>query len=251
MASVVGIESIHTMRQGSYITALQLAFQAIGHIEECREAAPQFVDLQLADGMYNYWRTVVTMSSKVLPDFGDQRKLGIDQMSRVQRDGIFVRPLASLALAYTWMEEKDWTAATKSCASNRANFPDSVINNMICGQIDVYAGNFERADESFERIMAVDPANARVHYLRGWALLKQHRLDEAELEFQTYLSEPYLETWQRSYSHFRLGQIAAERKQFAAAIESWQTAVKIDGHKEAKAQIAALEQLKRQGTITW
>jgi tetratricopeptide (TPR) repeat protein len=251
LATVVGIESIHTMRHGSYLSALQSAFQAISHIERCRSSAPQFVDLLLADGMYNYWRTVVTQSSKMLPDFGDQRQLGIEQMTRVQQDGIFLRPLAALALAYTWMEEKDWDNAARACAPNRAQFPDSVINNMICGQIDVLAGDYASAEESFERIMVVDPTNARVHYLRGWALLRQGHFDEAEIELTTYLSESYLEDWQRSATYFRLGQIQSKRQRFAAAAQSWGAAVRIDGHKEAKAQLAALEQRRRSGEITW
>lgn len=251
LAAIVGIESIHTMRQANYLSALQLAFQAIGHIESCRSRAPTFVDLLLADGMYNYWRTVVTQSSKILPDFGDHRQLGIEQMERVQREGIFMRPLASLALAYVWMEERQWGQASQACAENRRAFPNNVINNMICGQIYVYAGNYTAAEDAFARIMDTDPANARVHYLRGWMLLRQKLFDEAEIELTTYLSEPYLETWQRSGAEFRLGQIAAERKQYAVALEHWQAAVKLDGHKAARAQIAALEQQRREGKITW
>lgn len=251
LAAVIGIESIHDMRHQSYLPALQLAFQAIDHIESCRTFAPNFVDLQLADGMYNYWRTVVTQSSRLLPDFGDQRQLGIEQMSRVQREGIFMRPMASLALAYTWMEERRWTDAGRACALNRNQFPDNVINNTICGQIAVYAEDFAGADDAFERIMSVDPRNARVHYLRGWALLRQERLEEAELELNTYLREPYLEAWQRSLTYYRLGQLELKRKAYAAAVQSWQAAVKIDGMKEARAQISALEEQRRAGKIAW
>jgi len=60
MAGIQGVESIHMMRKFQFIPALQRAFSAMGNIEECREIAPDFVDLKFADGMYHYWRTVVT-----------------------------------------------------------------------------------------------------------------------------------------------------------------------------------------------
>ena len=56
---------------------------------------------------------------------------------------------------------------------------------------------------------------------------------------------------QRSATHYRLGQIASKRGRYAAAALNWTAAVRIDGHKEAKAQLAALEQRRRSGEITW
>ena len=77
LATVLGVESIHTIRKGEYLGALNLAFQAMDSIEKAKAKAPDFVDLTLADGMYNYWRSVITLSNKALPDFGDERVKGI------------------------------------------------------------------------------------------------------------------------------------------------------------------------------
>lgn len=252
MAAITGIESIHTMRQASYVSALQLAFQAIDQIEKCRAAAPDFVDLKLADGMYNYWRTVVTMSSKMLPDFGDHRPEGIEQMTLVQDQGIFMRPLASFALAFTWIEEHDYRRATIACSRNRRYYPDNVVNNLICAQIYVYDRKFPEALEVLDRVTTVDATNSRVHYLRGWALLRQGSdMPRAQAELTTFLKAEYLEQYQRSLGHYRLGQVYARQEQYPKAVENYQASVKLDGNKEAKAALEKLDARKKEGKISY
>jgi tetratricopeptide (TPR) repeat protein len=252
MAAVTGIESIHTMRQGSYVNALQLAFSAIDEIEKCRAAAPEFIDLKLADGLYNYWRTVVTQGSKVLPDFGDHRPEGIEQMTTVQDTGVFVKPLASFALAFTWLEERDYHRATVACVKNRVAYPDNIVNNLTCGQIYTYDRNFPEALEVFDKVSAVDPNNSRVHYLRGWTLLKSGGdLAKAQSELTTYLQTPYLEPYQRSYALLRLGQVYARQDQFSKAAENYEAAVKVDGNKEAKSALDKLAERKKDGKIDY
>src|SRR5690606_28993051 len=123
MAGVAGIEAIHTMRKESYLPALQLAFEAMDHVQRSKEAAPAFVDLLLADGMYNYWRTVVTMSTPLLPDFGDHRVEGIEQMQKVEIEGVFLGPPTTLALAFTWIEERKHRNALIACLKNQRAYP--------------------------------------------------------------------------------------------------------------------------------
>lgn len=250
-ASIVGIESIHTMRKSNYLQALQLAFQAMDHIEKCRKAAPNFVDLKLADGMYNYWRSVITMNSKVLPDFGDHRVEGLEQMTAVQSQGIFIAPLASLALAFSWAEEGNYKQAISSCAKNRAKFPNNIVNNLTCGMLYTYNRDYPAALEVYGRVLSVDPNNTRVHYWKGYTLLKSGQYEPAKTEFTTYLGSQYLEPVHKSYALFRLGQTYARTQQYAKAIENYQAAVKLDGNKNAKKALEGLEQRKKEGKITW
>ena len=250
-AAIVGIESIHTMRKGNYLSALSLAFQAMESIEACRAASPDFVDLKLADGMYNYWRSAITMSSKVLPDFGDHRVEGIEQMEIVERTGVFVGPLATLSLAFTWMEQNDLKRAVTSCAVNRSAYPDNIVNNLVCGMIYINMRKFPEAVEVFDRVIAVDPGNTRVHYYKGLALLKQGELEPAKTEFVSYLAAEHLEPYQQSYTNYRLGQVYARQHDYPKAVEHYKEAVKIDGHKSAKSAIERLESRKKEGKISW
>lgn len=250
-AAIVGIESIHTMRKGGYLSALQLAFQAMEHIEKCRAAAPTFIDLKLADGMYNYWRSVVTMSSKVLPDFGDHRVEGIEQMTVVEDAGVFMAPMASLSLAFSWLEEGDMRRAGSACTKNRTKYPDNIINNLTCGTIYTYDRRYDDAITVLDRILVTDPANVRVHYVKGFALLKAGKLEEAKTELTTYLGSQYLEPYQKSAGNFRLGQVYTRMDAHAKAAESFQAAVKVDGNKNAKAALERLEQRRKDGKIDY
>lgn len=248
-AAIVGIESIHTMRQGSYLTALQLAFQAMDQIERCRKVAPTFVDLKLADGLYNYWRSVITMNSKVLPDFGDHRVEGIEQMTQVQTAGVFMGPMAALSLEFSWMEEQDWAKATVPCQRNRRDYPDNVVNLLTCGTIYTSDRRYADAIAAFDRVIAIDKTNARVHYLKGNALLRTGKLDDAKAEYTTYLASTYLEPYQRSYGLFRLGQVATRQNDYPKAAENFKAAIKIDGNKSAKSALDKLEERKKTGAI--
>lgn len=251
LSAVLGIESIHTVRRGNYLNALSLAFQAMEAIERCRQAAPEFIDLKLADGLYNYWRSVITMSSKMLPDFGDHRVEGIEQMTLVERTGVFVGPLATLSLAFTWMEQHELKRAASACGRNRHAYPDNVVNNLVCGMIYINMRHFPEALEVFDRVTAVDPSNTRVRYYRGLALLKQGQLEPARDEFSRYLEAQYLEPYQRSYTNYRLGQVYARMHEWPKAMEHYKEAVKIDGHKGAKSAMARLEDRRKAGKIDW
>ncbi len=250
-AAVVGIESIHTMRQGGYLNALQLAFQAMDAIEKCRAAAPEFVDLKLADGLYNYWRSVVTMNSKILPDFGDHRVEGIEQMQIVEETGVFVAPLSTLSLAFTWLEENDLKKAAASVGKNRAAYPDNITNNLVASMVYNQMHKYPESLEVLDRILVTDPTNDRAHYWRGVTLQKQGQLDQARASYERYLQSEHLEDYQKSYAHYRLGQIQSRQRQYAEAIRSYEAAIKVDGNKPAKAAKERLEQRKKEGKISW
>jgi Flp pilus assembly protein TadD len=251
MASILGIESIHTMRQGGYMGALQLAFQAMDHIEKCRAAAPTYVDLKLADGLYNYWRSYLPMHNTMLPDFGDHRSQGIEQMQLVEQTGIFVKPMATLSLVFTWMEEGELDKAKAGTEKIRRTYPDSVINNLVGGMVLVAMRRYDEAVVVLDKILATDPKNVRVHYWKGLALLKSGQLDAATVELKGYLAAEHVETEQRSYGHYRLGQVYSRQHKYTEAVEQYRAAVKLDGHKGAKAAIDGLETRRKQGEISF
>ena len=233
MTGVSGIESIHTMRQTQYTKALSLAFEAMGHLQKAREAAPDFPDLMLADGMYNYWRTVVTMSSKVLPDFGDHRVEGIEQMQQVERSAIFLSAPTTLSLAFTWLEEGDLKRAMSSCQKNRSAYPNNIVNNLVTGTTYIAMNQPDKALSVFDNIMKVDAKNKRVRYWRGVAHFKAKRFADAEREFRAYLGFDYMEKYQRSAAEFRLGQSLQKQKKYGEAYAMYQQAHK-SGNKGAK-----------------
>jgi tetratricopeptide (TPR) repeat protein len=251
LAGVSGIEAIHTMRRSQYLKALQRAFEAIGHVNKVRELAPNFVDLALADGMYNYWRTVVTMNSKLLPDFGDHRAEGIAQMRQVEQGGIFLSAPTTLAMVFTWQEENNMKEALTSCVKNYRRYPDNIVNNLVMGSTYIYTRRMKLALETFDRVSATDPNNQRVKYWRGVALYRSGKYAEALKSFDDYLSGQHLEDYQVAYSYYRIATTYRRMREFAKAEDYYKRAIKVNGHKSAKSSLDSLRRLKKDGKISY
>jgi tetratricopeptide (TPR) repeat protein len=121
----------------------------------------------------------------------------------------------------------------------------------VSGSLFVSMRRYDDGLGLFDRVLAVDPKNTRVRYWQGVAFLKTNRLAEAKTALGIYLAAPHLEPDQRSYGHYRLGQVHERAKEWSQAVEQYRLAVKIDGHKGAKAAIEDLEEDRKEGAITF
>lgn len=244
-AVVVGIDAIHMARKQKYMPALTLAFEAIDHVEAARAKAPEFIDIQLADGLYNYWRTRITQNVKALPDFGDKKEEGIAQMQRVIDQGVFLVPPARLAMSFTWMEERKYAKASGELEDNFARYPDNIINTLMLGISKLREGDADAALAKFDHILVTDPNNRRAHYYRGVALMRMNKLDEAEKVLRHYLSLDYIESWQQGSALYYLGRILAETDREDEAAEAWKEAVKVAKDPGSKRELDKLKKKKK------
>lgn len=248
-AGVVGIESLHMARKEQYLSAISVSFEAMDHVMKARAAAPDFVDLLLCDGMYNYWRTVITGESRFLPDFGDHRVEGVAQMQAVEKYGVFLSEPTTLALAFTWVEEGRLDLAALAGETNRAKYPDNVINDLMTGHTYVNLRKYATAIAIFDHVRVVAPENRMVHYYTGVAELRAGRYDDAQASLTTFLAFPSLEAWQQSYGLYRLGQLHYKLKRYDDADQDWAAAVKVDGNGPAKARLERLRAARKAGTL--
>jgi len=251
MAGILGIEAIHVVRQEKYLSALQIALDAMTHAGQARDSSPDFTDLLLADGMYNYWRTVVTQNSKVLPQFADKRVEGLAQMKVVEDEGIFLTAPARLSLSFSYVEEHDDRSALAELLENKRLYPDNVINLLVLGQVLSSMRRFDEALAAYDHIREVDPGNQRVLYWRGVTLLNAGRSGEALEPLTAYLESDYLETWHRSWTHYRLAQVYYRQKRYPEAEAEYREAIEIDGHKSAKAALERMLEAKKTGRISY
>lgn len=249
LAVVVGIEAIHDARRSKYLSALKQAFEAVDHVERARALAPTFVDLQLADGLYNYWRTVITEQSKVLPSFGDGRAQGLAQIRQVIDEGVFLGAMARFALGISWLEERKFAEAKEVLAQNFAHYPDNIINTMLLGMTLVYMDQHAAALDFFDQILRVEPGARRVHYYRAVALQESDRLDEAAAALDTYLAFDAMEAYQRAGAHFRMGQIRFRQERWVDAELHFKEAVRIDDVDRAKEALERIKRMRKEGKI--
>ena len=249
LTGVSGIEAIHAMRKESYFGGLRLAFEAMDHAQAVRDEAPGFPDLLLADGLYDYWRTVITESSRVLPHFGDHRAEGIAAMKAVEEHGVFLGPPATLSLVFSWVEEGRTEDAAASCEKLRAVYPHSVINNLTTGRTYISLHKYDTALAIFEDVRATDPTNQFVYYYKGVAEMRAGKLADADVSLNTYLAFPSLLSWQTSNTLYRLGQLRYKEKKYEDAEAYWQRAVKVDGNGAAKVRLDKLKTARKDGTL--
>lgn len=248
VGSLQGIESIHLMRKTDYLPALSRGVDAMGHIDQARKLAPNFVDPLLGDGLYKYWRTVVTTNSKVLPSGPDQRAEGIAEMQRVEKEGVFLGPGATLALAFAYIEERDLKSAQVYCLRNYKLYPDNVVNNLVLARVYMYQRRYEDSLKILREILVDAPDNQRVHYYFATVYLRQRKLTEAEASIDRYLAFT-LEPYYKAQALHRKGDIYYYRKDYTKAEQYYRQAVSVDEYEPAELRLEQIAQMRREGKI--
>jgi len=227
-AGIVGLDGLDSVREGDYLTAFNKGWEAIEAMKKAKRLSPEFADPDLGIGIYNYWRTAITDRVDFLPRFGDHRAEGIQQMERARDNGLLVWAGASFALAYTYMEEREYDKAIAECLKLQAEYPNSVINNMLLGRIYTKSKDYDAAIATYDKLLVTAPDNRRVHWHIGDCYYKSRRNNsEAKAAFNKYLGFTIPELY-RCHSHYRLGQIAQREKDHAEAVAQFEKAVAAD-----------------------
>lgn len=244
LAGIQGIDAIHAMRKGEYLTAVARAVEGMRQLEKVKALAPTFADTALGDGLYLYWRSVVSAQSKALPAFDDRRAEGLGLLAKAEREAVFVGPGATLAIVYARIEDHDPRGALdRALAAHRA-YPRNVIVNQTLARIYTSLGRYDDALGALDAVLAVDDDNQRVHYQRGIVFGRQKRYPEAQAAFERYLGFAEVPKESRGLAYYRLGSLAARREDYAGAARWYQSAIDTSGNELAR---KALARLRKQG----
>lgn len=248
MGGMIGIESIHTMRRGDFVPALTRGVEAIGHIKRVKELAPDFSDVVLGDGLYLYWKSVVSQNSSLIPDGEDQRLEGVSLMRKAEAESVFVGPASTLALVFTWIEEREFKRALDACMLNRRQYPENIINNMVMGRVYMYMRKYDNSLKIFEEVLVTAPDNMRVHYYMATTYLRKRDFDSAEASIDKYLAFDLEPEFKAAGLH-RKGDIYYRRKDYKSAEKLYKEAVKVNDYEPSKARIKRIKKLKKDGKI--
>ena len=241
LGGMLGVDAIHLMRKEEYVLSLSRGYEAMKAVNKCKELAPEFTDAMLGDGLFNYWSTVVSMNTKSIPNTGDRRMEGIQQIKKVEQQGIFLRPAATLALTYTWIEEGKRRKALDSALRNQRKYPDNVINNQVLGRVYMYNSMYAESEETFEHVLAVDPENRRVYFYLGRLYIRWKKLDKGLESLDTYLEFPDLSDLEKGGALYYKGNIYYSRKDYAEAKSLYKEAWRIARIKRARARLDTIE----------
>jgi tetratricopeptide (TPR) repeat protein len=240
---VLGVDAIHSMRKGNYLTSLNRGLEAMKSVNRAKELAPEFKDPLLGDGLYNYWRTVITNSVRGLPSFEDKRKLGIKQMQQVEKEGIFLRPAATFALTYTWLEEGARKRALSAALRNQKRYPDNIVNNILVGRIHMYRRQYAASERSYLKVLKVAPENQKVHYYLSRLYLRTKQLGRAEKHLDSYMAGDLPDTT-RSLALYSKGLIYYRRKDYDNAEQYVNQAWELGKLKRAKRRLEKIHRMR-------
>jgi len=246
LAGILGIEGIHVMRQGEFVAAFGKGIDAMRVAHHCQELAPDFVDPILADGIYNYWRTAVAQTTRLIPSFGDHRELGISQMQAAARGALWVGPAANLAIAYAYLEERQYDEALVYLERNRTLYPHNLINLLLMTRTQLFAQDYAGAQVNLDTVARIDPENHRQHYYQSTLHLRLRRLEEAMTSIDVFLAKP-LEDDIRAIGLSRKADIYVRLREYDDAEAFYEAAIELNGLKTARQKLKQLKKRRKAG----
>ena len=239
-----GVHAMYQVRHLDYLAGFNLAWEALENVKKVQRLAPDFHDVQLALGLYNYWRTALTENIDYLPKFGDHRAEGLAQMQLAKEKGLLAPAPASLCLTYSYMESKRWEEAIDESMWARQRYPTSILNEMTIGRVYIGMKRFEDALQAFEQVKALAPDNDRVHWQIGEVHYKSRKNHVAAKEaYKKYIeSEPLPEY--KAHAYYRVGLVERRQRHYEQAIYQLELAVATDP--KFKAAVKKLAQVKEE-----
>jgi len=233
MGAILGIDAIHELRKEDFLDAINQGYEAVKFIERAKKKAPMFVDSQLGDGLWLYWRSLIASNIPGIPIFTDDRKEGIEMMQKAERHSVFLRPAASHALTYTWIEERKMKLALETGRRLRKVYPNNVINLQVLGRVEMYNKKYKASEKTFRHVLKVSPKNQRAHFYLARLFLRMNRFKEAETEIETYLKFDTNDN-QKGYAYYYKGHILMGQKRFSEAAKAYDQAWKVNKVKSSK-----------------
>jgi len=224
----LGVDAMYDVRKKRYVRAFDKAWDALEEMKRVQRGAPDFPDIQLALGIYNYWRTVLTESIKALPRFGDHRAEGLAQLRTAKEQGLLAGVPASFALTFSLIEGGNTTAAINEAKATGAEYPNSVLNQMILAQAYRKAKRFDESLAVLNTLLKRTPevertwfAIAEVHYS------SRKNNDAARAAYKRYLNSDPVPAY-AAYTFYRMGQLEARIRNYEAAISFYERALDIE-----------------------
>ena len=227
-AVYLGVDAMYDVRKKRYVSAFDKAWEALEEIKRVRRGAPEFKDVELAFGLYNYWRTVITEAVKVLPPFGNKRDEGLAQMRVAREEGLLAAAPASFGLTFSLIEKGELKAAIAEGERTHREYPGSLLNQLILAQAYRRAEKFDSSLDLLKQLLAKNPDVERIWFQIAEVHYKSRKNNQAaKSAYKRYLQSDPVDTY-KAYTLYRLGQLESRARNFDAAIELYERALKIE-----------------------
>ncbi len=235
-----GLGAMYRIRKGDNLGALNQAWNALESMKKVQRLAPDFHDVKLASGMYDYWRSVYTERIDGLPSFGDKREEGLRQMLEARDKGLLAPAPASLVLTYSYLEKGDIDAALREAKWNEERYPRNLMNLMILGRIQRKQRLNADALATFERAVVAAP-----DVPSAWlALGRQAERDRSQLKrardaYATYIDVANTPAM-KADGWYRVGMVERRLRRYESSKFAFENALKFDPAMQQAADKLAL-----------
>lgn len=224
----LGVDAMYDIRKGSYVKAFDKAWDALEEMKRIARRAPEFKDVQLALGVYNYWRTVITESVPFLPRFGNHRDKGLRQMREAREEGLLAATPASFALTFSLIEKGEHEAAISEAKRTGAEYPGSILNSLILAQAYRKAERYDEALTLLKGLLATHPKVQRTWFHIGEVHYKSRKNNvAARAAYERYLESGPTGGY-KAYTLYRLGQLDSRARNYEGAIARYEAALVIE-----------------------
>lgn len=223
-----GVNSLYLYRKDKLMSALSEGISALGDIETANKLDPNFADPYVGLGVYNYWRSALTLRYKNLPFFPDKRTQGLAQLEKARNQGIITPVIARLALGYSYMDFRQPEKALGEADALIKAYPNNVLSYTLAGQTYLRLRKPAQSKASYEKVLEIDPKNKLVLLALGnHALNREQNASKAAEYYERYVqdipNEAYL-----PMARTRLGDAYWLQGKGPQAEEQWKLALKAD-----------------------
>jgi len=240
-----GIRGFYMMRKDQVLRALGEANTARKALEKTLQKDPNFADVYLGLGMFDYWRSVFTSRFKFLPFFTDKRAQGLAEVEKAMKEGRVVGSLAQASLAFCYYEGRQNGKAVALLLDLLKKYPDNVIFKNILG--DVYASqrNFVEARKMFDAVLNKYPDINLPRFFEAKTYFMEGNYDEARKWYEAFLAHKPPPEW-ASYAVADLGRLDLKAGKEKEAFDRFKEALHLYGDNKS-----ALQELKKLRDKRW
>jgi len=223
-----GLRGFYYIRKDEYLKALGESNQAKKCLERALELDPEFVDVNLGLGLFNYWKSVFTSRIKFLPIFKDRRQEGIGQIQKAISEGSVVNDLATAALAFVYHEANDGKLGLAPTQALLDKYPSNVIMKNLKGNFLSLTGKTQEAIQVLDQVLKDSPEINVARYFKGLAYYRAGDNKNAQATFEEFLAHKPSPAWQ-AYTHYMLGIIVLKNGDRQAAWQHFKDGTNVYG----------------------
>ncbi|GEM_PF-880035 len=218
-----GLRAFYAMRKGSPLKALSEGLAARKALDKAHEKEPDFADVYLGLGMYDYWRSVFTNRFKFFPFFPDQRAKGLQEMEKAVKEGRVVGAIAEIGLAYSYFSAGKSDLAIPLLQRLLKKYPGNVVAKNLITEVYLRQGNYTEAHRMMDDVLKNNPEIRIPKIQKGWAYMRENNWEEARRWLGAFLATHPTPEW-KSYALADLGRIDLKEGKEAEAYEHFKQA---------------------------